>query len=298
MFFFFSCFLQREGSTSFPTPRFLFQVTPWSRKGAMFISCHVGINRFQRLSHFRPPSLGQPLSGCKSTLTFSPALIIPMVGYRPPAGRATSLRPTSFPFLVKNTCSNTRGRQRVQKTNWSLVLTSPRFWDLTMTFFPSTSSTSSSSSSLLAYKSFWTSLGLEKTSKSHSSVSSESGKKNTHTQQVKDWSVSSTVKAGVRDPSPSVQKSRGNMIPQPMTSPSKQRGPNGSPTPLPWNNFPSSATKELIRAQWHMRGRSYHVNHSDHVCHHLQMVFGWTKNPNVYSLFSWIITPVQTKSSS
>lgn len=38
------------------------------------------------------------------------------------------------------------------------------------------------------------------------------------------------------------QKSRGNMIPQPMMSPSKQRGPNGTPTPLPWNNFPSSGT--------------------------------------------------------
>lgn len=50
-------------------------------------------------------SSAQPLSGCRSTLTFSPVLIIPMVGYKPPTGSRSSRRPTTFPFLVKNTCS-------------------------------------------------------------------------------------------------------------------------------------------------------------------------------------------------
>lgn len=73
----------------------------------LFFSLHHILISWFRLFH-----VDQPLSGCRSTLTFSPALIIPMVGYRPPTGKATSLRPTSFPFLVKNTCSNTRGQQR------------------------------------------------------------------------------------------------------------------------------------------------------------------------------------------
>lgn len=46
------------------------------------------------------------------------------------------------------------------------------------------------------------------------------------------------------------------MIPQPMTSPSKQRGPNGSPTPLPWNNFPSSATKSWLGLNSTCRGNA------------------------------------------
>lgn len=49
-----------------------------------------------------------PLRGCKSTLTFSPLLSIPTVGKRPPRGTTMSFRPMSFPFLVKNTCENTK----------------------------------------------------------------------------------------------------------------------------------------------------------------------------------------------
>lgn len=68
----------------------------------------------------------------------------------------------------------------------------PRLWHhLTMTFLPSKSSPSSSSS-LLAYKSFWTSLGLENTSKSQSSVSSE------HTQTQKKGEGSSQTAHGER----------------------------------------------------------------------------------------------------
>lgn len=55
-------------------------------------------------------SSAQPLSGCRSTLTFSPLLIIPMVGNKPPTGSLSSRRPTTFPFRVKNTCSTQQQR--------------------------------------------------------------------------------------------------------------------------------------------------------------------------------------------
>ena len=125
--------------------------------------------------------------------------------------------------------------------------------ELTVTFLPSksspsSSSSTSSSSSLFAYKSFCTSQGLGTTSKSQSSASSD--RTQTHRQTAR------RLEAAAHDsghralkhvettwrcspPKPGL-KSRGNMIPQPIISPSKQRCPNASPTPLPWNNFPSS----------------------------------------------------------
>lgn len=57
-----------------------------------------------RLFARRHESRAHPLRGCRSTFTFSPLLSIPTVGYRPPGGMTISLRPMSFPFLVKNTC--------------------------------------------------------------------------------------------------------------------------------------------------------------------------------------------------
>lgn len=73
------------------------------------------ISKMNQSSIFGPFSdfTVQPLRGCRSTLTFSPVLIMPIVGYKPPSGRTTSLRPTTFPFLVKNTCSDSKGMIRI-----------------------------------------------------------------------------------------------------------------------------------------------------------------------------------------